>query len=80
MTAHTTVTCDSCGHTADTVSGAFGWQPPSNWLTVSGRGPVISGDLPHEYRAKQPDLCSWACVAAYAARQAELLGAAVGAS
>jgi hypothetical protein len=66
----TTTVCDECGTTAEARSGGFGWTSPMGWLTVSGLGPVISADLPHEYRAKQPDLCSWKCVAAYAAKRA----------
>ena len=70
MSQKTTSVCDECGVMAEARAGVFGWNAPAGWLTVSGLGPVISGDLPHEHRAKQPDLCSWKCVASYAAKRA----------
>ena len=64
-----TTTCDACGY-AEENAAAFRWDRPAGWLTVAGLGPPIIGDAVFEQRKKQPDLCSWKCVAAYAAQRA----------
>jgi hypothetical protein len=65
-----TATCDICGKTGKAEIGGFSYGAPPGWLAVSGRGPAITGDLPLEHRARQPDMCSWRCVAVHAARMA----------
>ena len=65
-----TTTCDACGY-AEENDAAFRWDRPPAWLTVAGLRAPINGDAVLEYRKKQPDLCSWKCVAAYAAQRAE---------
>jgi hypothetical protein len=69
------VTCDICGATTEVSgdsSGLFGACEAPGWLRVIGAGPVITGATPREHRSRQPDLCSWKCVASYAARRAGL--------
>ena len=66
-----TTTCDACLYTEENAA-AFRWDRPSGWLTVAGLGPPIIGDARFEQRKKQPDLCSWKCVAVHASRQAGL--------
>lgn len=75
MSHQHSVTCDICGKTVEVSgdsSGLFGACEAPGWLRVIGTGPVITTDLPHQHRSRQPDLCSWECVAAYASKQAEL--------
>jgi hypothetical protein len=69
-----TVTCDICGKTVESVTGSFGDCYGPGWLRVVSAAPLITADMPHEHRSKQPDLCSWACVAAYATKRAEQEG------
>jgi hypothetical protein len=63
------VTCDACGKTVEASAGTFGDCYAPGWLRVVGTGPIITADMPHEYRSKQPDLCSWKCVAEYASQR-----------
>lgn len=72
MSLIATATCDVCGKTEEAEMGNFNYGAPQGWLAVSGRGPVITGDMPLGHRAKQPDMCSWKCVAVHAARMAGL--------
>lgn len=72
MSLIATATCDICGKTEKAEIGSFSYGVPPSWLGVSGRGPVITAGMPLEYRAKQPDMCSWKCVAVHAARMAGL--------
>ena len=68
MSVQQVVTCDSCGITQN-HSGSF-FDIPRGWLTVTSLGPIITADMPHEHRAKRPDLCTWKCVTEYASRMA----------
>jgi len=81
VTIKTTATCDSCGKMAEPqpyeVVPSFTpreRRPPAAWLTVKPVWPGTSITLPRvpDDRHPDPDLCSWKCVAAYAAHQAEM--------
>jgi hypothetical protein len=83
----TSATCDSCGKLADMqpyeVRVSFSLKerrPPAAWLTVKPLWPGTHITLPvvPDDRNPDPDLCSWACVAAYAAKQAETQSAEAG--
>jgi len=63
--------CDACGKEQD--GAPMDWCAGGNgWLTVTRTGQIVSSLMPHEYSAKypNPDLCSWKCVAEYAAQRA----------
>lgn len=72
MSMNCTNTCDICGKVAEAQMNNFSWGRPSGWMTISGLGPIITGDMPLQYQSKQPDMCSWKCVALYAAERAGL--------
>lgn len=69
-----TNTCDVCGKTENALMNSFTWGRPPGWMTVSGLGPVITADTPMQHQARQPDLCSWACVAVFASERASREG------
>jgi hypothetical protein len=72
MSQVTTFKCDVCGNTETGVAGSFGWNAPQTWLRVNGLNPPITADTPLQHSQKQPDFCSWQCLAKYAANLASV--------
>lgn len=72
MSITSTVKCDVCGKTADAGGGSssvFGIALgglPLGWFSVSPVSSMIGTEQPK----RPPDLCSWSCVAVYAAERA----------
>ncbi len=77
-----TLTCDQCGKAHDR-SAALDATGRSSWLTLGTQrlsaaepsdftmtGTVSLGSWPQPQR-RDPDLCSWACAAAYAKERAD---------
>ena len=71
MSQETVFKCDICENTERGVTGTFGWNAPQSWLRVNGLNPPLTADTPLEYDRKQPDFCSWRCLAEYALKMSE---------
>lgn len=68
------VTCDECGKQQNLpyAGGMFSVGKPHGWVTLSLGSPYPAIGTATTYTVPQStDLCSWSCVAAYAAKLAE---------
>ena len=77
MSLNSQVKCDYCDQMADVTlhPGLFGNVSPMGWMTITTSSPLMMGTassftLSTAGGYERPDLCSWRCVAGYAARQA----------